>query len=88
MQNVFVSSDFDQKEQQSRNLLRVVGPFTELVGVFVLWPGETLYNVTVLWVDPRMSVVATGHLLMDDSPLVRINLEGVGKLFAVKLFLY
>ncbi|XP_073968810.1 xylosyltransferase oxt [Rhodnius prolixus] len=70
IKNVFVSSDFDQKEQQSRNLLRVVGPFTELVGVFVLWPGETLYNVTVLWVDPRMSVVATGHLLMDDSPLV------------------
>ncbi|CAG2068663.1 unnamed protein product, partial [Timema podura] len=53
---LYVSSDYDQKEQVSRNNLQNLGPFSEPVLVFQLSEGPAgasapSLNLTVLWVN-------------------------------------
>ncbi|XP_014257441.1 xylosyltransferase oxt [Cimex lectularius] len=71
IKNVFVSSDFDQKEQTSRNNLRTIGPFTEPTAIVELNPGETLFNITILWIDPMANIAAIQDFIMEDS--VNVN---------------
>ncbi|ERL87361.1 hypothetical protein D910_04756, partial [Dendroctonus ponderosae] len=51
---LLVSTEFDQKEQLSRNFLRNLSPYSDpvLVYKFSALKGAKLYNLTCLWVDP------------------------------------
>ncbi|XP_037931345.1 xylosyltransferase oxt [Teleopsis dalmanni] len=60
IRNFEVSSDFDQKEQLSRNFAKFLGPYSEPVLSFTVLGtgGQThndvahSYNLTLLWIDP------------------------------------
>lgn len=54
LEALLVSSEFDQKEQLSRNFLRNLSPFSDPVLVYKFKPlkGTRMYNLTCLWVDP------------------------------------
>ncbi|BET03101.1 Xylosyltransferase sqv-6 [Nesidiocoris tenuis] len=67
---VYVSSNFDQKEQQSRNNLRWMGPFTEPVAVYETSSSNQLFNVTLLWIDPMANVAAVSDLIMEEGSTV------------------
>lgn len=55
---LIVSSDYDQKEQISRNFLRILSPQSEPALMYRFLPkhGSPVYNLTSLWISP------TGHL--------------------------
>ena len=75
MQSLLVSSDYDQKEQLSRNFLRNLGPFSEPILVYQLGatPQSSTYNVTFLWVDPAGQLVEVSEVHMEDGQVVRVN---------------
>ena len=75
LQSLLVSSDYDQKEQLSRNFLRNLGPFSEPILVYQLGatPQPSTYNVTFLWVDPAGHLVEVSEVHMEDGQVVRIN---------------
>ena len=75
LQSLLVSSDFDQKEQLSRNFLRNLGPFSEPILVYQLGatPQPSTYNVTFLWVDPAGQLVEVSEVHMEDGQVVRVN---------------
>lgn len=75
MQSLLVSSDYDQKEQVSRNFLRNLGPFSEPILVYQLdaTPQPSTYNVTFLWVDPAAQLVEVSEVHMEDGEVVRVN---------------
>lgn len=79
LQSLLVSSDYDQKEQLSRNFLRNLGPFSEPVLVYQLGanPQPSAYNVTLLWVDPAGQLVEVSEVHMEDGQVVRINMGTV-----------
>lgn len=52
MQNFIVSSDFDQKEQISRDFIRILSPYVEPVLIHQWAPGEYGFTVTFLWLNP------------------------------------
>ncbi|XP_058466832.1 xylosyltransferase oxt [Malaya genurostris] len=68
-----VSTDFDQKEQLSRNFQRIIGSQNELVLIFRLAALRTEKNTTshtlaVLWIDPRGELADSAELVIEDSP--------------------
>lgn len=75
-QSLLVSSDYDQKEQISRNFLRNLGPFSEPILVYWLGvnPQPSTYNVTFLWVDPAGQLTEVSEVHMEDGQVVRINI--------------
>lgn len=74
-QSLLVSSDYDQKEQMSRNFLHNLGPFSEPILVYQLdvSPQPSTYNVTFLWVDPAGQLNEVSEVHMEDGQAVRIN---------------
>lgn len=62
-----MTSDFDQKEQLSRNTLRSLGPFAEPVAVYETAPNNQVYNVTILWIDPIANVAAVSDLTVEEG---------------------
>ncbi|KAJ8965595.1 hypothetical protein NQ317_016297 [Molorchus minor] len=50
---LFVSTDYDQKEQMSRNFLQLVSPFSEpiLIYRFSSFHSSKTYNLTCLWIS-------------------------------------
>jgi protein xylosyltransferase len=75
LQTLLVSSDYDQKEQMSRNFLHNLGPFSEPILVYQLGvnPQPSTYNVTFLWVDPAGQLVEVSEVHMEDGHVVRIH---------------
>ncbi|PSN41238.1 Xylosyltransferase oxt [Blattella germanica] len=69
LKSLLVSSDYDQKEQMSRNFLHNLGPFSEptLVYQFSTNPQPTTYNVTILWVDPTGLLVEVSDVHIEDT---------------------
>ncbi|XP_066992776.2 xylosyltransferase oxt [Anabrus simplex] len=69
-----VSSDYDQKEQISRNFLRVLGPFSEPVLVYQLNPvpsGSNLaVNVTFMWIDPAGQLADATDVHLEENILL------------------
>lgn len=68
-----VSTDFDQKEQVSRNFQRVIGSNAELNLIFRLAglraeKNTTSYPLTVLWLDPRGELADTNEMTIEDTP--------------------
>lgn len=68
---LLVSSDYDQKEQLSRNFLRVLGPYSSPVLVYNFSATlDKTSNVTFLWVDPAGRLSDISELYLDEGPLV------------------
>ncbi|XP_050073739.1 xylosyltransferase oxt-like [Anopheles maculipalpis] len=74
-----VSTDYDEKEQLSRNFPRIIGTNAEPALIFRLaaYPLEsdrvkganaTNYSLTVEWIDPIGTIVASSHFTIEDSP--------------------
>ncbi|XP_060535752.1 xylosyltransferase oxt isoform X2 [Cylas formicarius] len=74
-----VSTDYDQKEQISRNFPRVISPLGEPVLAYRFEPtdGAKTYNLTCLWVDPAGVLRDATAFTVDDAPsgYVRPNLK-------------
>ncbi|KAF6203252.1 hypothetical protein GE061_003670 [Apolygus lucorum] len=67
LKSFFVSTDYDQKEQLSRNSLRCMGPFSDPVAVYETTSSNQLFNITLLWIDPMANVVAVSDIIMEDG---------------------
>ncbi|XP_055528233.1 xylosyltransferase oxt [Wyeomyia smithii] len=68
-----VSTDFDQKEQVSRNFQRIIGTRSELVLIFRLAGSRTeknttTYTLAVLWIDPSGDLADNVELTIEDNP--------------------
>ncbi|KAL9701776.1 hypothetical protein quinque_005217 [Culex quinquefasciatus] len=72
-----VSTDYDQKEQTTRNLQRIIGTNSDLILIFRLAAASkstpqdkntTSHALTVLWIDPRGEISDTGELTIEDNP--------------------
>nr|CAD7397003.1 unnamed protein product [Timema cristinae] len=75
LKTLYVSSDYDQKEQVSRNNLQSLGPFSEPVLVFQLSEGPAgaavpSLNLTVLWVDPAGQLAEVSEVHVEDASTV------------------
>lgn len=72
-----VSSDFDQKEQMSRNFGRFIGQNADPVLILKLSGTSNVENITasltVLWVDPNDKIQETGELIIEDITITSIN---------------
>lgn len=72
-----VSSDFDQKEQMSRNFGRFIGQNSDPVLILKLSGTSKVDNITaaltVLWVDPKDKIQETGELTIEDITITSIN---------------
>lgn len=67
---LMVTSDYDQKEQLSRNFLRVLTPFSEpvLVYGFSRWSSNSrVYNLTSIWVGPDGHLYDVVEFFVDQS---------------------
>uniref|UniRef100_A0A182PIG7 protein xylosyltransferase n=1 Tax=Anopheles epiroticus TaxID=199890 RepID=A0A182PIG7_9DIPT len=73
-----VSTEYDEKEQLSRNFPRIIGTNAEPALIFRLAPpleserlkgaSVTNYSLTVEWIDPVGTIVAASHFTIEDSP--------------------
>ncbi|XP_053683028.1 xylosyltransferase oxt [Sabethes cyaneus] len=68
-----VSTDFDQKEQVSRNFQRIIGSRSELVLIFRLAGSRvekntTTYTLSVYWIDPLGELADNVELTIEDNP--------------------
>lgn len=68
---ILISSDYDQKEQISRNYLRILSPFTEPVLIYLIKPHNKMssYNFTTLWLSPAGHLMDIGYILIDENSL-------------------
>lgn len=79
LRNFEVSSDFDQKEQVSRNFGKFIGPQTELVVSFTFAGAPSThteshsYNLTILWIDPTGQLQDFNELHIEDAQADAIN---------------
>ncbi|XP_013115718.2 xylosyltransferase oxt [Stomoxys calcitrans] len=81
LKNFEVSSDYDQKEQISRNYQKFLGPHSDLVLTFTFVgatspsPKDTShsYNLTLLWIDPMGRLQDFNELHIEDSQSDNIN---------------
>lgn len=69
---LIVSSDYDQKEQITRNFLRILSPHSELNLVYHFRPkyGSPTYNFTSLWISPAGQLHDAVEFSVDESSLV------------------
>lgn len=72
-----VSTDFDQKEQISRNFAKILGPKSEPVVVLHLGPSESdttvTYNLTVVWINPTGKIADISDLHIEDTNAMTIH---------------
>lgn len=73
--NFEVSTDFDQKEQITRNFPKFMGPTSEPVLTFRFTGLQQnhSYNLSVLWVDPNGQLQDFNELHIEDSQSETIN---------------
>lgn len=69
---LMVTSDYDQKEQISRNFLRVLSPHSEPALVYHFQPryGSLTYNFTSLWISPAGQLHDVVEFSVDDNSLI------------------
>lgn len=72
-----MSTDFDQKEQISRNFAKILGPHSEPVVVLHLGPSESettvTYNLTVVWINPTGKIADISDLHIEDTNAMTIH---------------
>ncbi|XP_001949441.1 xylosyltransferase oxt [Acyrthosiphon pisum] len=71
--NFVVSSDFDKKEQMSRNFIRLISPYTEPVLIHQWATGEQRFTVTFLWLNPYDELVNITPINIEESALVTFS---------------
>ncbi|KRT81296.1 hypothetical protein AMK59_5714, partial [Oryctes borbonicus] len=68
---LFVSSDYDQKEQISRNFPRILGPYSEPTIIYEFgtdfYSSSKVNNITFLWLDPTNKLLEASELQVDES---------------------
>lgn len=69
---LMVSSDYDQKEQVSRNFLRMLSPQSEPVLVYQFRSkyGSSSYNLTTLWISPAGQLHDVVDFSVDENSLI------------------
>lgn len=71
LQSLVVSSEYDQKEQTFRNLLCVLGPFSEPVLVYQFLPSLSnsikSFNLTFVWIDPSGQLMDISESSVDEA---------------------
>nr|CAH7713300.1 unnamed protein product [Callosobruchus chinensis] len=69
VETLTVSSEYDQKEQVSRNFLRLLSPYSEpvLVYSFNMQHSTKGYNVTSLWIGPSGLLYDSVEFFVDES---------------------
>lgn len=72
VETFLISSEYDQKEQVTRNYLRILSPFTEPVLVYSIKQHNKMnsYNFTSLWINPNGYLVDSGTFLIDENSLI------------------
>ncbi|KAF7270775.1 hypothetical protein GWI33_016280 [Rhynchophorus ferrugineus] len=67
-----VNSDYDQKEQLSRNFLRMLSPYSDPVLIYRFSSLKTnkQYNLTCLWIDPIGLLHDVSTFSVDEASLV------------------
>lgn len=72
-----VSSDYDQKEQISRNFARFLGPYTDLILTLTVGginkDTSHSYNLTLLWIDPVGRLQDSSEIHIEDTQTDNIN---------------
>lgn len=72
-----VSTDFDQKEQISRNFAKILGPHSEPVVVLHLSASDSettvTYNLTVVWINPTGKIADISDLHIEDTNAMTIH---------------
>lgn len=71
-----VSTDFDQKEQISRNFAKILGPHSEPVVVLHLGPSDAdavTYNLTIVWINPTGKIADISDLHIEDTNAMTIH---------------
>lgn len=75
-QSLLISSEYDMKEQMSRNFLRVLGPFSDPVLVVTLESNSTgaiSNNMTFLWIDPTGQLAEVSEMHIEYGHLVCLS---------------
>ncbi|KAK9882577.1 hypothetical protein WA026_022203 [Henosepilachna vigintioctopunctata] len=80
LEHLSVNSDYDQKEQLSRNFARVLSPYSDLVLIYQFSTSSSSksYNISFLWVDPTGNLVEVNEVNIDENNLmgnVKVNLR-------------
>lgn len=72
IEELIVSSDYDQKEQISRNFPRILSPYSEpvLIYKFAASSGSVTHNITCLWVDPIGSLLEITDISIDENTVI------------------
>ncbi|KAG8253079.1 Xylosyltransferase 2 [Homalodisca vitripennis] len=70
LKSMVVSSEYDQKEQFSRNLLRALGVFSEPSLSLQVISGTEAHNLTFLWVDPTGNLADVTEAFVDETASV------------------
>ncbi|XP_030765815.1 xylosyltransferase oxt [Sitophilus oryzae] len=67
-----VSSEYDQKEQLSRNFLRILSPYSDPVLIYKFSSLKTSkqYNMTCLWIDPTGTLRDVSGYSIEEGSLV------------------
>lgn len=76
---LMVTTDYDQKEQLSRNFLRVITPLSEpvLMYSFIKTPGSKFYNLTSIWIGPDGNLYEVVEFSVDSSSLTNFVKSGI-----------
>nr|XP_022917570.1 xylosyltransferase oxt [Onthophagus taurus] len=67
-----VSTDYDPKEQISRNFHRIFGPYSEPLLIYNFtsdFNTEKDFNITFLWIDPTGKPVDVNYITLDEGVL-------------------
>ncbi|KAL1517259.1 hypothetical protein ABEB36_001046 [Hypothenemus hampei] len=62
-----ISTDYDQKEQLSRNFLKLLSPNSDPVLIYKFAKVSKQYNLTCLWIDPRGNLRDISTISLDDN---------------------
>lgn len=72
IEELSVSSDFDQKEQISRNFPRILSPYSEPVLIYKFASSETtiIHNISCLWIDPTGTLSEITDISVDENAII------------------
>lgn len=72
IEKLYISSDYDQKEQISRNFAKVLGPYSDIVLIYQFSPftEAKIFNISCLWIDPAGKLVETTEIIVEENNLI------------------
>ncbi|KAL3284632.1 hypothetical protein HHI36_018786 [Cryptolaemus montrouzieri] len=72
LEHLSVNSDYDQKEQMSRNFAMVLSPHSDfgLIYHFSSSTSTKVYNISFLWIDPTGKLVEVSEITLDETGLI------------------